>query len=158
MKITDVLGNVLYTGNLTLKQPSQTVDIYITTPSYAVQFINSEDVPASSPQATQFSSINPANASVYYNFTTRVGQESTIYLATGSYHLFTHDNLTNSVNFTITNETIGFVFNGPNIISETETAIEGVMVYVVEDPKGVYDTESERYESYIPRESLVAFW
>ena len=34
------------------------------------------------------------------------------------------ESLTNSVNFTITNETIGFVFNGPNIISETKTAIE----------------------------------
>ena len=124
VKITDVLGNVLYSGNLTLNQPSQTVDIYITSPSYAVQFINSEDVPASSPQATQFSSLNEINESAYYNFTTRVGQESTIYLASGSYHLFTHDNLTNSVNFTITNETVGFVFNGPNIISETETAIK----------------------------------
>ena len=63
-----------------LNKPSQTVDIYITNPSYAVQFINSEDVPASSPQATQFSSLNEINESAYYNFTTRVGQESTIYL------------------------------------------------------------------------------
>ena len=35
---------------------------------------------------------------------------------------------------------------------------EGVMVYVVEEPKGVYDTEREKYESYIPSESLVPSW
>ena len=58
VEITDVLGHVLYSGNLTLNQPSRTVDIYISDPSYAVQFVNSENVPASSPLAIQSSSIN----------------------------------------------------------------------------------------------------
>jgi hypothetical protein len=123
VKITDVLGDVLYSGSLTLNQPSKTVNIFITKASYAVQFVNQEDVPSSSPLAIQHSSINLIGTKTYYNFTTRVGQESTIYLATGSYHLYTHDNLTNSLNFTISNETIGFDFNGPNILRITEAAI-----------------------------------
>ena len=56
----------------------------------------------------------------------------------GSYHLYTHDNLTNSVNFTISNQTIGFDFNGPNILSETEQAINatnhGLIVTTVSQP------------------------
>jgi hypothetical protein len=138
VRITDVLGNVLYKGNLSLDQASQTVDIYITTPSYAVQFVNQENVPASSPLAVQSSSINPAGVQQYYNFTTRVGQQSTIYLATGNYHLYTHDNLTNSLNFSLVNQTIGFDFNGPNIIQETEAAINntnhGISFLVISQP------------------------
>ena len=136
--ITDVLGNVLYRGNLTLNQPSKTVNINIGTPSYAVQFVNGEDVPASSPLAIQFSSINAIGNSTYYNFTTRVGQESTIYLATGEYHLYTHDNLTDSLNFSLTNETIGFDFNGPNILAITESAINdtnhGIIINPISQP------------------------
>jgi hypothetical protein len=134
VKITDVLGNVLYTGNLTLNQPSKTVNIYITTPSYAVQFVNQEDVPASSPLAIQHSSLNMIGSDVYYNFSTRVGQQSTIYLATGEYHLYTHDNLTNSLNFSITNETVGFDFNGPNILAITESAINDTNHGIILNP------------------------
>ena len=134
VKITDVLGNVLYSGNLTLDQPTKTVDIYIPTPSYAVQFINNENVPASSPLAVQFSSINPIGKDVYANFTTRVGQESTLYFATGNYHLYTHDNLTDSLNFSLVNETIGYDFNGPNILRITEQAINSTNHGIILNP------------------------
>jgi hypothetical protein len=138
VKVTDVLGNILYSGNLTLNQPVKTVNINITTPSYAVQFINEEDVPASSPLAIQHSSLNAIGTDIYYNFTTRVGLGSTIYLHTGSYHIYTHDNLTDSRNFTITNETVGFDFNGPNILRITEQAINatnhGLIVTTVSQP------------------------
>jgi hypothetical protein len=103
-----------------------------------VQFINEEAVPASSPLATQFSSINPIGKDVYVNFSTRVGQESTLYFATGNYHLYTHDNLTDSLNFTLVNETIGYDFNGPNITRETEAAFNstnrGLIVSPVSQP------------------------
>ncbi|MBX8634782.1 MAG: hypothetical protein KHF84_09820, partial [Thermoplasmata archaeon] len=134
VQVTDVLGDVLYTGNLTLNQPTKTVDIYVRTPSYGVQFINEEAVPASSPLATQFSSINPIGKDVYVNFSTRVGQESTLYFATGSYHLYTHDNLTDSLNFTLVNETIGYDFNGPNILRITEQAINSTNHGIILNP------------------------
>ena len=63
-----------------------------------------------------------------------MGQQSTIYLARGEYHLYTHDNLTNSLNFSITNETVGFDFNGPNILAITESAINNTNHGIILNP------------------------
>ncbi|MCL5790395.1 MAG: hypothetical protein M1375_00265, partial [Candidatus Thermoplasmatota archaeon] len=86
------------------------------------------------PVGVQHSSLNMIGSDVYYNFSTRVGQQSTIYLARGEYHLYTHDNLTNSLNFSITNETVGFDFNGPNILAITESAINNTNHGIILNP------------------------
>ena len=117
IKVSDVLGHTLLEDNVTLVNPSTTLTLNITRPSYIIGFINDENVPANSPKATQHSSIKVSNSTgPYYNFTTRVQMESMIYLAANyTYFVSTHDNISNSVYVNLTNTSEYFQFNGQNI-------------------------------------------
>ena len=113
--VYDVLGHLLLQKNITLESPVMPETLNISLPSYIIGFVNDEAINASSPLATQTSDLSELNGSAHYSFTTHVGQESEIYLVPGRYHLYTHDNLTNALNITLTNQSLYYSFNGQNI-------------------------------------------
>ena len=123
VEITDVLGHVLYNESLILNSPLMSETFNITTPSYLIQFVNQEEINASSPQATQYSSIRVSNTpGPFYNFTTRVQQWSQVYLAAGyTYFVSTHDNLTATISIPLTDNNSAWAFNGSNIQAMTQS-------------------------------------
>lgn len=120
--VYDVLGHLLLQKNITLVSSVMPETFNISTPSYLIGFVNNEAVNASSPLATQTSNLSQINTTSHYRFTTAVNQESEIYLTPGKYHLYTHDNLTNSINITLTNQSLYYSFNGQNISRITRSA------------------------------------
>ena len=89
--------------NFTMPAFSPSYQVYVTTPSYVFGIINAEQVPASSPLATQHNNVSLlSNASINFKYETMVGQESEVYLLAGTaYHFYTHDNITNTLDFTL---------------------------------------------------------
>ena len=121
--VKDVLGHILLQREIDLNSPLMTVNLNITTPSYMIGFMNDETIDPSSPLATQYSSISVLGTHAYYNFTTRVQKESEIYLRAGyTYHLYTHDNLTDTLNISLAGGNVFWAFNGQNITKITEAA------------------------------------
>jgi hypothetical protein len=118
--IYDVLGHLLLQKNITLVSPQMPVTLNITKPSYVIGFVNNEVVNSTSPLATQDSTISEINTTRSYSFTTHVSQESEIYLIPGYYHLYTHDNLTNSMNINLVNTSLYYAFNSQNISKTTQ--------------------------------------
>ncbi len=121
MPVSSSLTLASVNGYLNFTMPAFTLSyqLYITTPSYVFGIINDEAVPASSPLATQLNNVSLiSNASVDYHYKTMVGKESEIYLAaTGTtpyYHFYTHDNITNAIDFNLTGNTF-YVLNGQNV-------------------------------------------
>jgi hypothetical protein len=118
--IYDVLGHLLLQKNITLVSPQMPVTLNIIKPSYVIGFVNNEIVNSTSPLATQDSTISEINTTRSYSFTTHVSQESEIYLTPGYYHLYTHDNLTNSMNINLVNTSLYYAFNSQNISKTTQ--------------------------------------
>jgi len=125
--ITDPLGQVLLETNVTLLQTGNVISLTIQKPSYIFGLINEETVPASSPLATQWNNLSVQNSTRHFNFTTSVNQESEVYLLGGeNYTMFTHDNVTNFINFTL-NSNQFYVIHGQNITQATAQEIESYL-------------------------------
>jgi len=122
--ITDPLGQVLLETNVTLLQTGNVISLTIQKPSYIFGLINEETVPASSPLATQWNNLSVQNSTRHFNFTTSVNQESEVYLLGGeNYTMFTHDNVTDTINFTL-DQNVFYIIHGQNITRATTQQIE----------------------------------
>ena len=122
--ITDPLGQLLLETNVTLLQTGNVISLTIQKPSYIFGLINEETVPASSPLATQWNNLSVQNSTRHFNFTTSVNQESEVYLLGGeNYTMFTHDNVTDTINFTL-DQNVFYIIHGQNITRATTQQIE----------------------------------
>jgi hypothetical protein len=111
VRIATVLNQTLYNGSILLTQPFMSTTINIQTPSWNFQLKNNEQVyNTSSPLATETVKITDTATDYAYTTTDMVGQLLSLYLASEPYHIFLHDNLTYSANFTLNNNTYWILF------------------------------------------------
>ena len=101
VKVTDVLGQLLYENNVTLRTTVLNYYANITVPSWQWSIQNEEQIPASSPLAIEDVSVRDSQGAEY-NFTNDIGQQSVLYLKQGNYSIHAKDNATFSANISLT--------------------------------------------------------
>ncbi|MHB8553896.1 MAG: hypothetical protein ACYDAO_09985, partial [Thermoplasmataceae archaeon] len=124
VRIYTVLNQTLYSGNILLNLPVLSDTINIQTPSWNFQLKNAEQVyNTTSPLATEIINLTYIGSSGNYSYHTSdmVGNILSIYLASGNYHVYLHDNATFATNFSVVNDTFFIIF-GQHLLTESQFA------------------------------------
>jgi hypothetical protein len=122
VRISTVLNQTLYSGNILLTLPYQTTTIQIQQPSWNFQVKNGEQVyNTTSPLANEIINLTyiQSTGNTAYITSDMVGNTLSLYLASGSYHIHLHDNATFSDNFTVSKNTYFIVF-GQDLLTVTQ--------------------------------------
>ncbi|MEM4068186.1 MAG: hypothetical protein QXV17_15155, partial [Candidatus Micrarchaeaceae archaeon] len=117
IKVTDVLGQLLYENNVTLEVTNDYFYANITVPSWQLSIQNEEQVPATSPLAIEYVSIKNAEG-MEYNFTNDIGQQSVLYLKQGNYTIHAYDNATFTRNISLDGNQ-NYVIFGQDLLNTT---------------------------------------
>ncbi|MEM3844072.1 hypothetical protein, partial [Metallosphaera sp.] len=153
IRISTVLGQLLYETNVTLSTSFVSVTEVITVPSYTLGIENEEQVPQSSPLSTEYVSVNDS-AGQYYNFTDGVGQNEVLYLLAGNYHIHMKDNLTGNFNISLTQNSQLYAF-GQQLLTYQEFQAEmqelanntaGLVLNTISSPFAVQPQQSAIYQ------------
>ncbi|MEM3859571.1 MAG: hypothetical protein QW478_09230, partial [Candidatus Micrarchaeaceae archaeon] len=153
IRISTVLGQLLYETNVTLSTSFVSVTEVITVPSYTLGIENEEQVPQSSPLSTEYVSVNDS-AGQYYNFTDGVGQNEVLYLLAGDYHVHMKDNLTGNFNISLTQNSQLYAF-GQQLLTYQEFQAEmqelanntaGLVLNTISSPFAVQPQQSAIYQ------------
>jgi hypothetical protein len=120
VRIFTVLNQTLATASIPLSLPFQTQTINIQRPSWNFQIKNAEQVyNTTSPLATEIINLTDTSTNTSYTTSDMVGNVLSMYLASGSYHIYLHDNATFKQNFTLSNNTYYIVF-GQQLLTVTQ--------------------------------------
>ncbi|MEM0159824.1 MAG: hypothetical protein QW393_03650, partial [Candidatus Micrarchaeaceae archaeon] len=153
IRISTVLGQLLYETNVTLSTSFVSVTEVITVPSYTLGIENEEQVPQSSPLSTEYVSVNDS-AGQYYNFTDGVGQNEVLYLLAGNYHIYMKDNLTGNFNISLIQNSQLYAF-GQQLLTYQEFQAEmqelanntaGLVLNTISSPFAVQPQQSAIYQ------------
>ncbi|MEM3859313.1 MAG: hypothetical protein QW478_07885, partial [Candidatus Micrarchaeaceae archaeon] len=153
IRISTVLGQLLYETNVTLSTSFVSVTEVITVPSYTLGIENEEQVPQSSPLSTEYVSVNDSSGQ-YYNFTDGVGQNEVLYLLAGNYHIHMRDNLTGNFNISLTQNSQLYAF-GQQLLTYQEFQAEmqelanntaGLVLNTISSPFAVQPQQSAIYQ------------
>ena len=117
VRVEDPLGITLAQENLTVGSIAESFTVQVTTPSYLLSFRNDEQALPGSQLATEY--INISQNAHSYQFTDMVGDTASLYLASGNYHLYLHDNATFAANISLTQDENYIIF-GQQLVTTQE--------------------------------------
>lgn len=115
--VTDSINQTLYSATQEVTSQTNSVNVYITKPSWQLVLRNDENAPAGTVLATEVIWVNSSTGTGM--FTDIIGAVLDLYLLQGNYTVQVHDNLTASVNLTV-DKNVYYVFFGQSILTLTE--------------------------------------
>ena len=118
IQVMDLLNQTLVQGNITLVSSFTSIVEVIPVPSYTLGIENEESVSTTSPLATEHVEVNSTSGSTY-SFTDGIGQNTVLYLKSGTYHVYMHDNLTGNFNIDLTQNSQLYAF-GQSLLNYTD--------------------------------------
>lgn len=151
IQVKDVLGNVLYSKNVTLQTTYESLQAQITKPSWEWSIQNEEQVSKSSQLATEYIAVNANNSHSYYNFTNQVGQEAVLYLLQGTYNVSLHDNATFNATFLL-NENENYVIFGQSLLTLQE--FDSKINEILNNTNGIELQTIQSVSNVVPAQSI----